>query len=83
MLEEPDMKVPIDRNGVGQAEPGTGAASRYDDDLLYANWNPALAVLASFRDGTENETAHTSAHATIESDIDGFLDRVYALATHL
>ena len=55
----------------------------YDDDLLLANWNPALEVLAAFRGSDGEEAARAAGRAAIESDLDGFLDRVYALATHV
>jgi hypothetical protein len=59
------------------------AESGYDDDLLLANWNPALQVLATFRGAGQGDSGSNAARDAIEGDIDGFLDRVYALATHI
>jgi hypothetical protein len=55
-------------------------AQRYGDDLLLANWNPALAALAALREGDGSDHA---GRESIEEDLDGFLDRVYALASHI
>jgi hypothetical protein len=58
-------------------------AERYEDDLLLANWNPALAALAAFREHDAGDNERGAGAASIESDPDGFLDRVYALASHI
>lgn len=58
-------------------------ADRYEDDLLLANWNPALAALATYRGSDADDNVRNSSHAPIEADVDGFLDRVYALASHV
>jgi hypothetical protein len=74
------MIAPADSYDSVQAEPATPQG--YDDDLLLANWNPTLEVLATFR-GSESDEARAASRASIESDLDGFLDRVYALATRI
>ena len=74
------MKARSDSYDIVEAEPVEPQG--YDDDLLLANWNPALEVLANFR-GSEADEARAASRASIESDLDGFLDRVYALATHV
>ena len=52
---------------------------RYEDDLLLANWNPALELLAMFADDA-GENARRDPVAECD---DGFLDRIYAHATHI
>lgn len=64
-----------------QAE--SAPAERYGDELLFANWNPALAALAAFREHDQGDNERSARAASIESDPDGFLDRVYALASHI
>jgi len=59
------------------------AEDDYNDDLLMANWNPALEVLATFRGAERAEPESSATRDAIEADLDGFLDRVYALATHI
>lgn len=75
------MISPADSYDSVQSEPAD--AQGYDDELLLANWNPALEVLATFRGSEGDEAARAASRAALESDIDGFLDRVYALATHV
>ena len=58
-------------------------AERYEDDILLANWNPGVAALAAFRGKDAGERAHGASGASVEADLDGFLDRVYALASHI
>jgi hypothetical protein len=61
----------------------SAAAERYEEDLLLANWNPAVAVLAAFRDHDRGDNERGALAAAIGADPDGFLDRVYALASRI
>lgn len=58
-------------------------AERYGDDILLANWNPGVAALVAFRGKDAGEKVHDARGPTVEADLDGFLDRVYALASHI
>ena len=75
---EGDMVSYADSYELVQAE--SAPAERYGEDLLLANWNPALAVLAALN---ASDSVRDSTPALIETDLDGFLDRVYALASHI
>ena len=56
---------------------------RYDEELLCANWNPALSVLALSCDQTTAELSPQLPEDFSNIDADAFLDRVYALATQV
>ena len=75
---EGDMVSYADSYELVQAE--SAPAERYEEDVLLANLNPALAALATFH---TSDDVRDSAPALIEADLDGFLDRVYALASHI
>jgi hypothetical protein len=75
------MNVPDDSYDSVQATPAEPQA--YGEDLLLANWNPALEALAAFRGIDGDEAGRAAGRSALESDLDGFLDRVYALATHV
>ena len=70
-------------DGYDIAQLGRGPSQRYDDDLLLANWNPAVALLATFHDTSAHDTRSDAARDPIIDDDEGFLDRVYAHATHI
>lgn len=57
--------------------------SRYDEELLCANWNPALRVLAMSCYQTAEELSPRLPEDFSKFDADAFLDRVYALATQV
>jgi len=59
------------------------AHSRYDDELLSANWNPAIRGLATFWYQTSREISPDLPEDSARIDADAFLDRVYALATQV
>jgi len=54
---------------------------RYDEELLCANWNPAVRTLALSRYQTTQELSPELPEDFSKIDADAFLDRVYALAT--
>jgi len=56
--------------------------SRYDEELLCANWNPALSLIALSCDPTAHEPSPTLPEDTAMVEQD-FMDRVYALATQI
>jgi hypothetical protein len=57
--------------------------ARYNDELLCANWNPEVPLL--LRSGCQNEQGPSPQlpDNAAAIDVEGFLERVYALATHL
>jgi len=57
----------------GRAEP----APRYADEILCANWNPALAGAVS---QNERRPRQRQPDDAMTIDADAFLDRLYALA---
>jgi hypothetical protein len=59
------------------------AHRRYDEELLCANWNPAVRVLAMSRHQTSQELSPELPEDFSKVDADAFLDRVYALATQV
>lgn len=53
----------------------------YGDEIMNANWNPAVAYLL---DGVTQYTISPELPEDLSSvDVDAFLDRVYALATQI
>ena len=57
--------------------------SRYDEELLCVNWNPALRVLAMSCYQTEQELSPQLPEDFEHLDAEAFLNRVYALATQV
>ena len=56
---------------------------RYDEELLCANWNPAIRVLAMSCYQTDQELSPELPEDFSKIDADAFLDRVYTLATQV
>ncbi len=56
---------------------------RYDEELLCANWNPAVRVLAMSWYQTNQEFSPDLPEDFSKIDADAFLNRVYALATQV
>ncbi len=56
---------------------------RYDEELLYVNWNPAIRVLAMSCYQTPCELSPQLPEDFSNMDAQAFLDRVYALATQV
>jgi hypothetical protein len=55
----------------GSESPGE---SRYDEELLSANWNPMIDLLAC---AAQSEASRGAAHDVSEEDADAFLGRIY------
>lgn len=68
------MKDRTDKN-TAQAE----ADSRYGEELLCANWNPVIDLLAWSCGRTAAEASRGDAQALREEDADAFLGRIYTL----
>lgn len=56
---------------------------RYDEELLCANWNPAVRILAMSCYQTTQELSPELPEDFSSIDADAFLGRVYALATQV
>lgn len=56
---------------------------RYDEELLYANWNPAISMIAASHYQTAEELSPQLPEDFSTRDAAAFLDRVYALATQV
>ena len=56
--------------------------SRYDEELLCANWNPAVSMIALSCDPTPHEPSPALPEDTAMVEQD-FMDRVYALASQI
>ena len=57
--------------------------SRYDEELLCVNWNPAIRVIAMSCYQTARELSPPLPEDFSNTDVEAFLDRVYALATQV
>jgi len=57
--------------------------SRYDDELLCVNWNPAIRVIAMSCYQTADELSPQLPEDFSNTDAQAFLDRVYALASQV
>jgi len=55
------------------------APGRYDEELLSANWNPAIDLLEASTGGGSHSSPRASAEALREEDVDAFLGRIYTL----
>jgi hypothetical protein len=60
-------------------EPARGLESRYDDELLTANWNPVIDLLGASCDRTREQTSRDPARDAAQEDPDAFLNRIYKL----
>jgi uncharacterized membrane protein YqgA involved in biofilm formation len=58
----------------------TEPTRRYDDEILSANWNPAIALVAMSCNQIEQGLRSRLPEDLTMIDVDAFLDRVYALA---
>ena len=64
-----------------QNEPGSGRDSGYDDALLCANWNPALALLEWAGAKAADNPSRFDSQRLVEEDPAAFLHRVYLLGS--
>jgi len=62
-------------------EPAGGLESRYDEELLTANWNPVVDLLGASVDRTRAETSRDPSHDMAQEDPDAFLNRFYKLGS--
>ena len=69
--------------GKGKDDKGTNEvpASRYDDELLSANWNPVIELLEWSCAKTLAATKQPEKPALREEDVDDFLGRIYNSGT--
>ena len=63
-----------------ESKPKGAGESRYDDELLSANWNPVIDLLAWSCGKTLDDVSRNTGADMTESDIDAFLDRIIRLA---
>jgi hypothetical protein len=63
------------RDDQHKSECGT---SRYDDELLSANWNPVLELLQWSCSHTSEVASRSAPHDYSEAEADAFLGRIYA-----
>ena len=57
--------------------------ARYDEELTWANWNPEVPSLLQSSCQTPQEPSAQPANNAVAADVEGFLERVYALATNV
>ena len=55
------------------------APERYGEELLSANWNPVIDLLAWSCARTSDEANRSAAETLREEDADAFLGRIYTL----
>jgi hypothetical protein len=65
----------------GDEEPAAGLESRYDDELLSANWNPVIDLLGASCEKTRNDTSRDPARDVAREDPEAFLNRIYKLGS--
>lgn len=57
--------------------------ARYDEELTWANWNPEVPLLLQSSCPDQQEPSPQPTDSTAAADVEGFLERVYTLGTHL
>jgi hypothetical protein len=60
-----------------QGTPKDGDGSRYDDELLRANWNPVIDLLQWSIDRTKEQTRSAAPKDVSEEEAAAFLGRIY------
>ena len=68
------------RDGDTSGADGEVPASRYDDELLSANWNPVLALLEWSCTRTLSDASRSTPQVR-EEDAEAFLGRFYSLGS--
>jgi hypothetical protein len=63
--------APLSRSGLGE----------YEEEILNASWNPAVAYL--FKDVVQCARSPELPEDLTTVDVDSFLDRIYAIATQI
>ena len=69
------------RNRDGRKSPDSGEHSRYGEELLSANWNPVIDLLAWSCEKTLDDVSSKGEEDMTDKDIDTFLCRVYTLGS--
>ena len=67
------------KNRDGREPPEAGEDSRYGEELLSANWNPVIDLLAWSCGKTLDDVSRKGGNDMTETDIDTFLCRIYTL----
>ena len=62
-------------------ELAAGLESRYDEELLTANWNPVVDLLGASCDRTREEPSRDPSRDVAQEDPDAFLNRFYKLGS--
>jgi hypothetical protein len=63
-------------------EPAVGLESRYDEELLSANWNPIIDLLGASCDKTREQASRGDpAREVAQEDPDAFMNRIYKLGS--
>ena len=84
-IEDGARQVRGDRGGTmgtkrkDDGEPESGGNSRYDDELLSANWNPVIGLIEWSCAKTLEEVGKDGGRDLSEDEIDAFLDRIYTM----
>jgi hypothetical protein len=77
---EANMVIYLDQYRVAKPAPAEWLKNgTYGDEVMQANWNPAVVELKREATGTAPSPELPDDHA--DFDVDAFLGRVYALAT--
>lgn len=76
------MIVNLDSYRAARASRAPGP-DRYGDELLYANWNPVVGVIAALQAPVARDLGVALPEDWSQVDVDAFLSRIYALATQI
>jgi hypothetical protein len=79
---EADMLIYLDDYRRAKA-PQPASYTRYDEELLCVNWNPAVSVVALSTYQTPQELSPELPEDFTALDVEAFMNRVYALATQI
>ncbi len=60
-------------------ETASGEDSRYDEELLCANWNPVIDLIEWSCAKTLDAVSSNARHDLSDTDIDALLNRIYSL----
>ena len=55
----------------------------YGEDLLYANWNPAVGAIVAAGSTSMDQSGPELPADLTEAEVDDFLSRIYALAAQI
>lgn len=77
------MVIYLDRYQNAKAARSLPSEERYSEELLYANWNPMVAISATLSDQCLREYSPPLPNNLATIDCDAFLNRVYALASRI